>query len=107
VNPPIEPNPGYEFSQIEVEFCYLGEVRVSGGGSLEGADIAFAFELQMADHTRIAPDNLAYRGDELQQIGVVPQGDCARGWIVYQTPQGERPAFVLFAAKPHVLRWEL
>jgi hypothetical protein len=60
----------------------------------------------MTDHTRLSPVDTAFRNDELVMVDAIQEGDCARGFVVFQTAQGERPAFVLFQSTEETLRWE-
>ncbi len=89
-----EPGPDSEFSAIEVEGC---------ASSSSGRDLMHvgspAFVLQMPDGDRILPVKEAQETEVkeavLETMDPVP-GQCERGFVVFQTPRGERPEFVVF-----------
>jgi hypothetical protein len=89
-----ESGPNSEFSAIEVEGC---------ASSSSGRDLMHvgspAFVLQMPDGDRILPVKEAQETEVkeavLETMDPVP-GQCERGFVVFQTPRGERPEFVVF-----------
>ena len=89
-----EPGPDFEFSAIEVEGC---------ASSSSGRDLmhvgSSAFVLQMPDGDRVLPVKEAQETEVkeavLETMHPVP-GQCERGFVVFQTPRGERPEFVVF-----------
>ncbi len=88
------PGPDSEFSAIEVEGC---------ASSSSGRDLMHvgspAFVLQMPDGDRILPvkeaQETGVKEAVLETMDPVP-GQCERGFVVFQTPRGERPEFVVF-----------
>ena len=88
------PDPGFEFSAIEIEGCASRDPdnyrMLVGPGS---------FSLQMPDGARVQPvaGGDATRVTERALETMEPVlGGCERGLIVFQTPEGERPELVLF-----------
>ena len=97
-----QPEPGHEFSAIEVE-TYAGQNPNDYLNHLQQSD----FKLQMPDNTRLR-----------NAIGTVPKkpallnksltpGDRIRGWITFQTPQGEKPKCVVYSRKRIILKWSM
>ncbi len=88
------PGPDSEFSAIEVEGC---------ASSSSGRDLMHvgspAFVLQMPDGDRILPvkeaQETGVKEAVLETMDPVP-GQCERGFVVFQTPRGERPELVVF-----------
>lgn len=89
-----EPRPGFEFSAIEAEGC---------ASSSSGRDLmhvgSTAFVLRMPDGDRVMPTTdareVGVKEPVLETMDPVP-GQCARGFVVFQTPRGERPESVVF-----------
>jgi Domain of unknown function (DUF4352) len=82
-----KPDPGFEFSVIDAEFCADPKLKDT---SVNPA----SFTLQMPDNTSMQPKNEA-REPALQMAELSPDA-CARGFVTFQTPQGVRPKFVIF-----------
>lgn len=89
-----EPDPGFEFSAIDVEAC---------NGPSAGRDLMQvgpnAFVLQLSDGTRVKPEvfsdaDAKVKKPALQSMEV--RGACDRGFVTFQTPRGERPDLVIF-----------
>lgn len=90
-----KPDPGFEFSAIDVEGCAS---PTSGRDLMHVGPVAFT--LQMPDGTRVMPEVFANKNAEvkepaLQTMDAGP-GTCDRGFVTYQTPRGERPELVIF-----------
>ncbi len=97
IPPPDEytkPEPGKEFAAIDVEGC--ATPSKSAGFN------PFDFTLQMPDNTRLEAD-IAVKEPALNDTTLTP-GDCVRGWITFQTPQGERPKFIIFTGSS-IIKW--
>ncbi len=97
IPPPDEytkPDPGKEFAAIDVEGC--ATPSKSAGFN------PFDFTLQMPDNTRLEAD-IEVKEPALHDTTLTP-GDCVRGWITFQTPQGERPGFVIFTGSS-IIKW--
>lgn len=103
------PRPGFEFSVIEAEGCAsraTENYRMFVGPS--------GFALQTSDGTRLQPDvrmeDMAVKEPALMNTepGL---GECRRGFVVFQTPEGERPELVAFedplTTETPVIRWKL
>jgi len=94
-----EPDPGKQFSAVEVEFC-------AGPAGLEGlgAPNPFDFELSMPDNTRVDP-TLSVQEPALHVTDLQP-GDCVRGWVTFEQPENVQPRFVVFT-RPPLLKWAI
>ncbi len=91
----LKPEEGFEFSSIEAEGC----ASLSSGEDAM-AITPNAFTLKLADGTVVLPETvegryMAAREPALQTMDPEP-GTCSRGFITYQTPQGEKPEIVTF-----------
>ncbi len=89
-----EPGLDFDFSAIEVEGC----ASSSSGRNLMHVGSP-AFVLQMPDGDRILPVKEAQETGVKEAVleTVDPVSDqCERGFVVFQTPRGERPEFVVF-----------
>jgi hypothetical protein len=65
------------------------------------------FSLEMRNGLRIASEGLGYNGDELLvQADPIAEGDCARGIVVFSSPTGERPEYVVFSSSS-IIKWEV
>lgn len=93
------PARGQEFAAADVEFC-LGSAE--GQTAIGPAD----FELQMGDNTRRA-GAIAAREPALHYTEIGGPGDCVRGWVTYEVPAGERPAFLLLLNTDPLIRFTL
>ena len=100
---PVEPSNGKGLSQIDVKWC-----GATGEQAVSIDTIVGLWSLEMPDGTRISADRRGFRSDDLAtQFGVdVIPGDCARGKIVFQTPKGETPEFILFSGVQTV-KWRV
>ncbi len=88
------PDPGFEFSAVEVEGCASRDpdnYRMMVGPA--------SFSLQMPDGARVQPETGGdvVRVTERALVTMEPVlGGCESGFVVFQTPEGERPEIVLF-----------
>lgn len=89
------PDPGSEFSVIEVEGC---------ASSSSGRDLMHvgptAFSLRLPDGTSVKPEVFAdadatVKEPALQTMDPKP-GTCDRGFVTFQTPRGASPELVVF-----------
>jgi Domain of unknown function (DUF4352) len=80
------PKPGNEFSVIDAEAC-------AGNASMSINPQSFG--LQMPDNSRLDPAFTSAVEPRLNLSNLAP-GDCARGYVTFETPQGQAPDFVLF-----------
>ena len=103
------PEPGYEFSVVEAEGCAsqaTENYRMYVGPA--------GFTLQMPDGTRLRPDvrmeDMTVKEPALMSTEPV-LGECLRGFVVFQTPEGERPELVIFedplTTETPVIEWKL
>ena len=103
------PEPGFEFSAVEAEGCAsraTENYRMTVGPS--------GFTLEMPDGTRLRPDvrmeDMTVKEPALMtaEPGL---GECRRGFVLFQTPEGERPELVIFedplTTETPVVRWKL
>ncbi len=84
----FEPDPGNEFVAIDVEGCTSNDLEEPA--SLNPRD----FALQIPDNTRLVADT-GFREPALNATTLFA-GDCVRGWVTFQVPQGITPQFIVF-----------
>lgn len=105
-----KPDAGFELSAIEVEGCAS---RTSGQGLMHVGSNAFVLEL--ADGARIRPqtftdEDAKVKEPVLRSMDPRP-GGCERGFVVFQTPEGERPELVIFeeqfTTEPQPIEWTI
>lgn len=90
------PKTGFEFSAIEVEGC----ASASSGRDLMHIG-STAFTLRLSDeipsvHPVVFDDVDATVKEPALRTMDPPPGRCNRSFVTFQTPQGERPKFVVF-----------
>jgi hypothetical protein len=77
--------PGSEFSAVDAEVC------ATGTGGLYGQPSDFA--LQFPDNTERQSSYGKQPDLSGRQLGA---GDCARGWVTFEVPAGQRPSVVTY-----------
>lgn len=91
-----QPEPGFRFAAVDVEGC-------ADPDSATAADLnPYDFNLQMPDNTRLDGDYYV-REPVLNATTILP-GDCVRGWVTYQVPEGTTPANVIFTGSS-IVKW--
>lgn len=105
-----EPDPGFEFSVIDVESC---------NGPAAGRDLMQvgpnAFVLRLPDGTRVKPEVFADGDAKVKEPALrnmEVRGACDRGFVTFQTPRGERPDLVIFeesftTEEPRPIEWKI
>lgn len=91
-----QPEPGFEFVAADVEGC--ANVNAESAASLNPYD----FQLQMPDNTRLDSD-VGVREPPLNDT-TLPPGECVRGYVTYQVPEGETPTDVIFTGSS-IIEW--
>lgn len=91
----LEPDPGMEFSAVEVEVC-----AGPGGGRRATAE---AFEVEMPDGARRRRAFFGPKEPALAE-GRLEARECRRGWVNFEVPEDERPRFVVFEGSS-AARW--
>ncbi|MGH9178372.1 MAG: hypothetical protein ACRD0N_07450 [Acidimicrobiales bacterium] len=91
----LEAGAGQEFAAVEAEICAgrRSAPRVSPD----------SFKVELADGTRRGRSYFGPKEPELDDTSL-PSGQCVRGWISFEVPEGKRPAFVVFQGSS-VIRW--
>lgn len=91
----LEAGAGDEFAAVEAEICAgrRAAPRVSPD----------SFKVELSDGSRRGRSYFGPKEPELADTSL-PSGQCARGWISFEVPEGKRPAFVVFQGST-VLRW--
>lgn len=91
----IEPAVGMEFAAVEAEICAgpRGAQRVSPE----------AIHLELADGSRRGRSFFGPKEPALAETRLAG-GDCVRGWVNFEVPEGERATHVVFAGSS-VVRW--
>lgn len=91
----LEPDPGKEFAAAEAQICAgpRGARRVTPE----------SFKIEMPDGT---VRGRSYFGpkEPLLADARLDGGACVRGWVNFEVPEGQRPAYVVFQGSS-VLRW--
>jgi hypothetical protein len=102
----IQPKAGNQFAVIDVEICAgSGEDIGPSGRNTQLSINPFQFSLQMPDNTRIEPTLLASPDPALPAANL-SAGECVRGNLGFEVPQGETPNFVLQEGTPSA-KWAL
>lgn len=83
-----QPQPGKQFATIDVEGC-AGSSAGNGYATLN----PFYFSLQMPDNTRLGLTIPAVIRPDLNHTNLEP-GECVRGFVSFQVPQGTTPSYV-------------
>ncbi len=90
-----KPDPGFEFSAIDVEGC----ASQSSGDDLMHVG-PNAFTLRLPDGTRIMPEAFTMPDAKVEDPALhtmdAGPGECDRGFVTFQTPRGQRPELVIF-----------
>lgn len=91
----IEADPGNQFAAVEVEVC-------AGKRGIPRAT-ADSFRLELVDGTRRGRSFFGPKEPRFADAKL-PPGECARGWVNFEAPVDERPAYVVFQGSS-VGRW--
>ncbi len=81
-----QPKSGSEFSVIDAEAC-AGDTATTINPQ--------SFALQMPDNSRLDP-TFGSAVEPPLNVTNLGAGDCVRGYVTFETPQGQTPSFVLF-----------
>ncbi len=92
----FQPEPGFELHAADVEGCAGADIEGSAGFN------PFDFALQMPDNTRLQSD-IGVKEPPLNDTTLTP-GDCVRGWVTFQVPEGETPTNVIYTASS-IIKW--
>jgi hypothetical protein len=99
------PTPGTRYAAIDVEGC-AGPVEVTGpDGNTQMAFNGFLFGLQMPDNTRIPPGVPAI--DPVLPATNLPAGECVRGNVTFEVPEGQTPSYVVQDSSTPPARWAI
>lgn len=91
-----------EWAVIDVEACAGPTDDDTGFRSVN----PFDFELLMPDNTRVGAD-LAVREPALNHTDLPYANDCARGFVSFQVPAGQRPRAVEDIVVEPPVRWAI
>lgn len=92
-----QPEPGFEYNAADIEACASPDLKGSADFN------PFDFGLQMPDNTRLQP-HVGVKEPALN-LTTLPPGDCVRGYVTFQVPQGGTPAYVIFSARSTIIKW--
>lgn len=92
-----QPEPGFEYAAADIEACASPDLE--GSVDLNPA----AFNLQMPDNTRVETD-VGVKEPSLD-FTTLPPGDCVRGFVTFQVPQGETPTYLIFTGSSSIIKW--
>src|SRR5215208_1914612 len=94
-----------EFAVIDVEICAGSGEVIGPSGNTQLSINPFQFSLQMPDNTRIEPTLLASPDPALPAANL-SAGECVRGNLGFEVPQGQIPNFVLQEGTPSA-KWAI
>ncbi len=104
-NPAVQPKAGNQFAVIDVEGC-AGPVEVTGpDGNTQLMFDPFSFVLQMPDNTRLQSTVPAV--DPALNAVNLSAGDCVRGNVTFEVPQGQTPSYVVQEPTTPPARWAI
>jgi len=95
----VAPGPGGVYESVDVQFCAGPQIDESS------ADVAPLFSLELADGSRVSPDELSATG-EFRTLGAIHPGHCKRGPLVFQVEGGAKPVYVGFDSQP-MTKWRV
>jgi len=101
----IQPKAGNHFAVIDVEICAGSGEVIGPSGNTQLSINPFQFSLQMPDNTRIEPTLLASPEPALPAANL-SAGECVRGNLGFEVPQGQTPNFVLQEGTPSA-KWAI
>jgi hypothetical protein len=96
----IQPKSGNQFAVIDVQGCTGTEPGTNSDVMTFGP---FLFALQMLDNTRIQPTVSPI--EPALPTANLPLGECLRGNVGFEVPQGQTPSYVLLTDPP--TKWTL
>lgn len=94
-----EPDPGNEFVVIDVEACAGPQEQEMPTAN------PFDWELQMPDNSRRTP-TVPVREPSLSHTAL-PPNECVRGFVTFESPVGQRAAFVVVDGNRNPLKWKV
>jgi hypothetical protein len=89
----IQPKAGNQFAVIDVEICAGSGEGIGPSGNTQLSINPFQFSLQIPDSTPIEPTLLASPEPALPAANL-SAGECVRGNLGFEVPQGQTPTFV-------------
>ncbi len=99
IDGPLQPESGSELSAIDAEFC-AGPNATAGASRIQNP---LNFSLLMPDNSPILVNGraLVIVGSSLPPLlpsgsSLIEDGDCVRGYVGFEEPQGQEPKFVLY-----------
>jgi hypothetical protein len=99
------PTPGTRYAAIEVEGC-AGTVEVTDpDANTQMPFNGFLFALQMPDNTRIPPGVPAI--NPVLPATNLPAGECVRGNVTFEVPEGQTPTYVVLDSGIPPARWAI
>ena len=101
----IQPKAGNQFAVIDVEICAGSGEGIGPSGNTQLSINPFQFSLQIPDNTRIEPTLLASPEPALPAANL-SAGECVRGNLGFEVPQGQTPTFVLQEGTPSA-KWAI
>ena len=101
----IQPKAGNQFAVIDIEICAGSSEVIGPSGNTQLSINPFQFSLQMPNNTRIEPTLLASPEPALPAANV-SAGECVRGNLGFEVPQGQTPNFVLQEGTPSA-KWAI
>jgi hypothetical protein len=99
---PVAPRVGSMLSRVDVKFCAADPLPP--GGRIPVGELPLNLNLQLADATLISGESTGYNSDELlTSQASLGAGDCARGFVIFQSPKGKHPALVIYSSSSEIM----
>lgn len=90
-----QPNAGYHWAAVDFQAC---------AGSNQFSVNRLYLILSMPDNSRIQRDGTTTRAPDLSSADL-PAGECVRGWLTYQVPDGSRPSTIIWDDPQRFAKW--
>ena len=92
-----QPSAGYHWAAVDFQAC-AGNIQLSVN--------RLYLILSMQDNSRIQRDGNTTRTPELTSADL-PAGECVRGWLTYQVPDGSKPVTIIWDDPQRFAKWVL
>ena len=101
----IQPEAGNQFAVIDVEICAGSGEGIGPSGNTQLSINPFQFSLEIPDNTPIEPTLLASPEPALPAANL-SAGECVRGNLGFEVPQGQTPNVVVQEGTPSA-KWAI
>jgi hypothetical protein len=90
-----KPKAGNDYAMLDVEGC---------AGDMQATLNPFDFQGQMSDNTRLRATLITGLEPQLHHTDLLP-GDCVRGNVGLEVPQGQSPQAIIYTQGQQTARW--